>query len=200
MRIMTKTGIIVLTLFFAFPVFSQNHTTELSQEELNIKQNKSLNINFFTGMNYLYCKEIGSIGSSYIGAGASYPVTPKFTVEFGAAINYSQLAGLPSGFFPENHLAEQDLHTASLTLFTRGNYFVSSRLTLTGTAYKSYVPYKSPSVNPYFHNGNRQGMSFELNYRLFENLHIGAQFNLMKNSSPFYPSRLSQPVFDNYYW
>lgn len=191
---------VILMLFFTFPVFPQNHKAELSQEEHNIRQNKPLKINFFTGMNYLYSKGIGSVGSTFVGANASYPVAPKFTVEFGAAINYSRLTDLPSGLFPENHLTEQDLHTTSMTLYTRGNYFVSSRLTLTGTAFKSFSPYESPSVNPYFLNRNRQGMSFELNYRLFENFHIGAQFNLMKCSSPFYPTRLTQPAFENYYW
>lgn len=200
MSALIKIGVIILMLFFPFPVLTQNQKTELSQEELNIRQNKHLNINYFTGINYLYCKGIGSVGNTFIGVNASYPVAPIFSVEFGAAFNYSQLTYLPTGLFPENHLTKQVLHTTGMTIYTRGNYFVSSRLTLTGTAYKSFLPYGSTSVNPYFLNRGRQGMSFELNYRLFENFHIGAQFSFMKSDRPFYPSRLTQPVFDNHYW
>jgi hypothetical protein len=200
MRTLIKIGAVILMLFFPFPVLAQNSKADLSQEKLNIRQNKPLNINLFTCINYLYYKGIGSVGSTFIGANASYPVAPRFSVEFGAALNYSQLTYLPKGLFPENHLTKQGLHATGMTLYTRGNYFVSSRLTLAGTAFKSFSPYESPSVSPYFLNVNRQGMSFELNYRLFENFHVGAQFSFMKSNSPFYPSRLTQPVFDNYYW
>jgi len=66
-------------------------------------------------------------------------------------------------------------------------------------AFKQFSPYRYPAVNPNFINHNREGMSFELNYRLFQNFHIGAQFNIIKSDGPFYPARLTQPVIDNYY-
>ncbi len=178
----------------------EDHKSEPESEvKLNIENHKHLNINYYTGTNFLFSKQFGSASNIYFGAGASYPVTPRFTMEFGTAVNFSRLTGLPSGFFSDDQLSEPNLHTTSITLYTRGSYFLSSRLTLSGMAFKQFSPYKYPAVNPSFVNYNQEGMSFELNYRLFQNVHIGAQFNLIRNNGPFYPSRLTQPVFDNYY-
>jgi hypothetical protein len=214
MNILKGIWMVLWILFYPEVVFNQDinfimdgkestmndKTSDLPQEKLKIKSDKPLKIYFFTGTNYLFSKAIGSAGSIYFGANAFYPVTPKFTLEFGASLNYSDLTYFPTGFFPETNLSVPDLHSASLILYTRGSYFLSSRLTLSGMAFKRFSPYHCPSVNPDFLNFNQQGMSLELNYRLFQNLHIGAQFNFTENRDPFYPSRLTQPVFDNYYW
>src|SRR4030042_1409392 len=150
MRRLKVISISLLILFCPFLVFTQNHPEdqdvntspddkelienhpgrEIAQEKLDIRSNKHLNINFFTGTNYLFSKGTGSAGSIYFGTSAAYPVTPKFNLEFGAALNFYRLTDLPSGFFPENHLSEPGLHTANVTLYTRGDYFLSSRLTL----------------------------------------------------------------------
>lgn len=179
----------------------EDHESEpLSEGKLNIKHDNTLNINYFTGTNFLFSKQYGTASNIYFGAGASYPVAPRFTMEFGTAVNFSRLTDLPSGFLPDDQLSKQNLHTTSITLYARGNYFLSSRLTLSGMAFKQFSPYNYPAINPSFINYNQEGMSFGLNYRLFQNVHIGAQFNLIKSNGPFYPSRLTQPVFDTYDW
>ena len=209
----------VLVLGIPIMVFSQNQIAEQdmnpglvdkelienpeseseSQGKLKIKHHKPLNINYYTGTNLLFTNQYGSASNIYFGAGASYPVTPRFTMEFGTAVNFSRLADLPSGFFPDTQLSKHNFQTTSITLYTRGSYFLSSRLTLSGMAFKQFSPYMSPDVNPSFINYNQEGMSFELNYKVFQNFHIGAQFNLINHNGPFYPSRLTRPVFNNYY-
>jgi hypothetical protein len=215
-------SIVVSGMIFLMPVmvFAQNHPDEqdtnvnmfdkdviesneagsISQQKLDIKSNKPLDFKFFTGTDFLFSKGYGSAGSFHFGANAFYPVTPRFTMEFGTTLSYTRLTCLPPGFFPENNLSEPALNATSVTLYTRGHYFLSSRLTLSGMAFKRFSPYKYPVINPNFVNTNLEGMSFGLNYRLFENFHVGAQFNFIRNNSPFYPSRLSQSVLDNYYW
>lgn len=189
-----------LFLCLPFMGFSQNQPDEQnSQEKLNIKHFKPLNINYYTGTNILFSKRYGSASNIYFGAGASYRVTPRFTMEFGTALNFSRLTGMPSGLYTDNQIYKPNLQTTSITLYTKGSYFLSSRLTLSGMAFKQFSPHSYPAVNPYFVNYNQEGMSFELNYRLFQNLHIGAQFNVIQNNGPFYPSSLTHPVFDGYY-
>ncbi|MBN2213668.1 MAG: hypothetical protein JW723_05435 [Bacteroidales bacterium] len=174
-------------------------TGETSQQKLDIKHNKPLNFNYFTGINILFPKGIGPASSFCFGANASYPVAPGFTVELGAAMNFLQLTELPSGLFPENPASEANKQITNVVLYAKGNYLLSSRMTLSGMAFKQFSPFSSPSVSPYFLNHNQEGMSIEMNYRLFQNFNIGAQFRFIRNGSPFYPSRLTQPVFDNYY-
>src|SRR4030042_4287382 len=145
-------SISLLILSCPFLVFTQNHPEdqdvnaslddkelienhpgrEIAQEKLDIRSNKPLKINFFTGTNYLFSRGIGSACSIYFSTSAVYPVTPKFTIESGAAVNFYRLTDLPSGFFPENNLSEPSLHTASVNLYAKGDYFLSSRLTLSG--------------------------------------------------------------------
>ncbi len=197
MKLLKLISITLPLLYLPFMAFNQDH---LSQEKLDIRNDKSLNFNFFTGTNYLFSNGYGSAGSIYFGTNVLYPVAPRFTLEFGTAVNFSRMIGIPAGLFPENKLSEPTLHATSVVLYARGNYFLSSRLTLSGTAFKQFSPDKYPAVNPYFINQSQEGMSFEFNYRLFQNLHIGAQFSFIKNNGPFYPSRVNQPVIDNYYW
>ncbi len=172
----------------------------VSQEELDIRNYKRLKINYYTGTNFILSNQFGSASSLYFAAVATYPVTPRFTLEFGTKADFSRFSGIPSGLYPEYPVSEQNLYTAGITLFARGSYYLSSRLTLSGTAFRQLSPHEYPAVNPRFMNRNRDGMSFELNYRLFENLQIGAQFNIIRNDGPFYPYHLRQPAFDNHYW
>ena len=189
-----------LFLCIRFMGFSQNQPDEPDyQEKLNIKHPKPLNVNYYTGTNILFSKRYGSASNIYFGAGASYTITPRFTMEVGSTLNFSRLTDIPSGLYTDNQLYKPNLQTTSITLYTKGSYFLSSKLTLSGMAFKRFSPYNYPAVNPYFANHNQEGMSFELNYRLFQNFHIGAQFNVIQNNSSFYPLGLTQPGFDGSY-
>lgn len=181
-------------------LIEQHETTGLSKEKLNIINNKRLKISYYTGADFIFSNRFGSASNIHFRTNASYPVTPRFTIEFGTVINFSRLTGIPAGFYPEYPLSVQSLNTTGITLYSGGSYYLSSRLTLSGMAFKQFSPDKYPAVNPSFINYNQEGVSFGLNYKLFENLQIGAQFNYIRNDGPFYPYRLNQPVFDNYYW
>ncbi|HOY30505.1 MAG TPA: hypothetical protein PKW80_01375 [Bacteroidales bacterium] len=135
---------------------------------------------------------VGVNGSKY-GAGAytymspflSYSVSPKFRLDVGASyIQGFNNSGKNEFYFGKN--------PSCLSVFARGNYLVSDKLLVSGAVYKTFdlnQPQTS-DLNSQKRSLNNYGIMVGAEYKITENLTIGAQLNFSDrntNYNPLYP-------------
>ena len=135
---------------------------------------------------------VGISGSKY-GAGAytymspflSYRVSPKFRLDVGASyIQGFNNSGINDFYFGKN--------PACLSLFARGNYLVNDKLLISGAVYKTFdlTQPQTSDLNSQKRSLNNYGIMVGAEYKVTENLTIGAQLNFSDrntNYNPLYP-------------
>lgn len=132
---------------------------------------------------------VGISGSKY-GAGAytylspflSYRVSPKFRLDVGASyIQGFNNSGINEYFFGKN--------PAYLSVFARGNYLVSDKLLISGAVYKMFDLNKpeTSDILSQKKKFNNYGVMLGVDYKITENLTIGAQINFSDRNPYYYP-------------
>lgn len=195
-----------LFFFFLFLLFFVSHETQAqigfqpdSSKSFNnqtVKKNpslwkyKRLGVSMEMGVGISGSKS--SFGTyAFVAPFFNYRVSPRFRLDVGAI--YTQ------GF---NNLSSSEFqgfngNSSNLSLFVRGNYLVSDKLIISGAVYKTFDLNK-----PQTSDLSVQKKTFEnygaivcIDYKISENLTIGAQVNFSnRNSNPYpYNSR------DNYF-
>ncbi len=133
------------------------------------------------------------IGSyTYFSPFLNYRVSPRFRLDFGA----SYIQGFNN--FKTNDLYGFGSNQSYLSLFARGNYLVSDKLLISGTVYKTFDLTKpqNSDLNNQKRSLENYGIIVGAEYKITENLTIGAQVNFSDRNSgyynnPFYPCGFS---------
>jgi len=146
------------------------------------------------GMDFSTASGYGSAFTQYVVPQISYRISRKFMVSGGIAIantNYFNARPLYSGdiFQPYNG------NYTSLTVFAGGTYFVTDRLTISGSFYKEFpVSGKTLTYSPYnpVSGQGSQGLNMNINYKVGEHMFIQAGFRVNQgrnqyNSNPYAP-------------
>ncbi len=160
---------------------------------------KKWDFNLDVGSNFLYSRSFGSYSGMYVAPNWTYHISPRFQTRIGTVINYtfpvSKLAG------PEfNGNTQSSGRTPGIFLFSEGTYLITNRLTLSGIAYKQINATYYSLQDPAPLNYSFQGVSMGLDFKILENLTIGAQVNFHSGTEPFMYSPLNRSLIDNYYW
>ncbi len=132
---------------------------------------------------------VGISGSIY-GAGAytymspflSYRVSPKFRLDVGASyIQGFNNSGINDFYFGKN--------PAYLSVFARGNYLVSDKLMISGAVYKTFdlTQPQTSDLNSQKRSLNNYGIMVGAEYKVTENLTIGAQLNFSDRNTNYNP-------------
>ena len=177
---------------------SESQFPSLKSEE-KISQNP-LKFNPFVGTDFSYSKLFGVRNGVNVGFNGSYTVSPRFILSAGSFIGFSRFSNVPLIFPVNDQSGLSSFNSTFISIYARGDYLVTPRLTIAGIAYKNFSPYRVENINPMFMNFNSQGMSLQFNYKLFENVHIGAQFNFSSNQNQYLPFGVNHSYPDNYYW
>lgn len=130
---------------------------------------------------------------TYVSPYLSYLVTPRFKLDVGATL----LQGL-SGNSGLNGFGG---NTTNMMLFARGDYLVTDRLIVSGSAYKIFNNYNT--LNTDFNNNKNSfdnyGVSMGMEYKIGEHMIIGAQINVSDGyDNPYNPFYQSQPSFGGF--
>ena len=132
---------------------------------------------------------VGVSGSKY-GSGTytyaspflTYRVSPKFRLDVGASyIQGFNNNGINEFYFGKN--------PACLSVFARGNYLVNDKLLISGAVYKTFdlnQPQTS-DLNSQKKSLNNYGIMVGAEYKITENLTIGAQVNFSDRNPAYYP-------------
>ena len=123
---------------------------------------------------------------TYIAPFLNYRVTPRFRLDVGAV--YTQ------GFnnYYSNEFQNFNGNNSNLSLFARGNYLVSDKLLISGAVYKTFDlnQTQTSDLNSQKRSLNNYGIMVGAEYKVTENLIIGAQLNFSDhntNYNPLYP-------------
>jgi hypothetical protein len=111
--------------------------------------------------------------SYYVSPSFSYKVSPRFYLSTGVGLQYST-------FYPVNRPADADnmLPMTRAYLYARGSYYLTPRLVVNGTVYKSMMdaPRHSNYANQMRYNA--QGMSIGFQYKVSDSFSFGVQMNM----------------------
>ncbi len=152
-----------------------------SNSETNTNTLKRFDVDLSVGTEFTFSPGNFYGPSYYIAPDFSYLVTPRFRLSGGIGLGYGQ-------FYPlYNTSAEQDnmLPMTRLFLYARGSYFITSRLTISGIAYKAIndVP-RLTRYDTYLHH-NYHGMGVGFNYKFSDSFSVGFEMRIQHNS--YYP-------------
>ena len=175
-------------------------TTVSSVDDSHLPFLKGLDFNLTTGSNFTYSKTFGSYTGFYISPSWTYNLSPRFNIKAGAVFDYSYMNSLPKGLVPYNETYGLKKNSPGVLIYAEGTYSVSTKLTLSGLAYKRMGNSPYLLMNPAATNYNIQGMSFGIDYKVFEGLTVGAQVNYRSNPGPFFPGYRNNSYIDNYFW
>lgn len=206
MNIKRNISILFVIFFIQLGLFAQAPLDEeiivdgeVTPETTETKIEKKVDFDLSVGSSYSFLGKFGSYSNFYVSPSWNYKLNPRFLVRAGALINYTPYTSVPSGLF-YNENTQFSAPPVGVMLYTQGTYFLSPRLTVTGTAYKEVTSSYKPFINPYYNNYKMQGVSIGFDYKLFENVHIGAQFNYNNTPPGYFNNSLNNSVIDNYYW
>lgn len=123
------------------------------------------------------------VGSyTYLSPFLSYKVSPKFRLDVGASyIQGFNNTGINEYFFGKN--------PSYLSLFARGNYLVNDKLLISGAVYKTF-DLNQPQTTELTTNKrtfDNYGVMLGAEYKITENLTIGAQVNFSDRNSNYFP-------------
>lgn len=137
----------------------------------------------------------GGMYGIYASPHISYKVSPRLRVNFGARIENSNFMSFYSPFnpyFPEYTQTFESNITRTL-VYAEGQYLVNPRLMLNARVYKEVATFGEPQVNPRALNMDAEGVAVGFQYKINDNMHIGAEFSYGKGRdpyNPFYPSTI----------
>jgi len=153
-----------------------NNVSLLSPSRMNFKLD--LGVGFVGGTN--------SGMYTYLAPYLRYSLTPKFKLDIGGILcqGSGSLFGGESGSF----------NSTSMLLFARGNYLLTDKLTVSGSAYKTFYP--NSTLNSDLNNKystDNYGFSLGMDYKLTKHLSFGAQLIMAKgyNNNFLYQSQPS---------
>jgi hypothetical protein len=140
-----------------------------------------LHVGVRAGTEFMTSSGYGSGLSTFLSPTLTYPVSKKFEISGGISIVNTSLYGLkPYYSFPE-----EKSFTGNFTqtmVWVSGRYLLNDRLTITGTAYKTFDVTGGNALNTSFYKSNPQGAYLNVGYKISDNVHIEAGFGYSQGS------------------
>jgi hypothetical protein len=133
-----------------------------------------LHIGVQAGTEFMSSSGYGSGLSTWVSPTLTYPVSKRFSVSGGIAIVNTSYYGLK----PWYSTPETNSFTGNVTsarLWVSGQYFLSDRITISGTAYKTIDILSSNPINNFYKN-NPQGAFMKVGYKINDYMQIEAGF------------------------
>jgi len=146
-----------------------------------------LDFHFTTSSSFSSFSRFGSIFNNTFSPSLGYKVSRKFSVQAGMSISYSYFNAKnnesPYGLFPGTG------HSTIGTIWVRGNYLITDKLSISATGYKQFSIWDKTD-NPYYNiNGvDNKGLILDVNYSPSKNFQINARFEYNKGNRPYYNS------------
>jgi len=148
----------------------------------------------------------GSGLTTYITPSVNYTINKRFRIGGGIRITNTNLFNAKPFFISESFPAYNG-NFSTATIFMNGQYLLSSRLTLYGSAYKEFPISGNPLPNTLFYPVSRngaQGIQMNIDYKIGKNFRLEAGFGYSQGASLFYEPFGSfigsSPVANPYHW
>ncbi|MEI6684228.1 MAG: hypothetical protein WCO44_16485 [Bacteroidota bacterium] len=164
-------------------------------------------LHFFQPGKYDFGLNLGSSFTSMAGYGSGlttevsphvfYNVSKRFRISAGISVATTHYYNARSWFANESAPALNGNFTTG-TVFVSGTYLVNERLSISGSAFKTFPVSKDPlfwsPFNPISPNG-AQGVNFSADYKVAEHVHIQAGFRYSRGINNYSPFGISNDPF-----
>lgn len=124
----------------------------------------------------------GSAFSTYLSPHMTYAVSKRFSLSGGVSIINTYLNGKYPSYYGETILNGS---TTSALVYLSGQYILSDRLTIEGTAYKQFSILSDFPGSKAYNNNDLQGMYMNVKYKVRDNFQIEAGFGYSRGYNPF---------------
>jgi predicted porin len=173
-----KTTLILISFFLLCSVGIQaqsltNTDGTLANDTLSSSKNVSLlspkRMSFKLDLGVGYVGGSNSGMYTYLAPYLRYSLTPKLKLDVGGIL-CDGISGMSGSY-----------NSTSFLLFAKGNYLLTDKLTVSGTAYKTFYPNTSlysESINK--NSTDNYGFSLGMDYKITKNLSFGAQVIMAK--------------------
>lgn len=143
---------------------------------------KNLSYSLSTGTSIGFSNSSKSFFNTYVIPQASFTISPKMAISFGTEISKSNFRRYYSPFLGELMVSQPQNITTS-TVFVNGSYRVSDKLTIIGGGYKQFDLTKNQNtINPRALDFDSEGVNVGFDYKINENLRIGAEIGINKGN------------------
>lgn len=179
MYTMKKIFFLALSISLALQSFGQ---LPVPGEETSLDKSfkKSVDYSFSTGTSF-YSSGIGKGSSYYFAPEFKLKLSPKFQMDAGIMIAQNRFSYSNPVSLTGTSVVVRNAPAQQTSLFASGIYTANSKLTFTGSVYKT-LP--GNSNDPWSHN--MQMMSLGVKYKLSENVTIGAGMRMVQsNFNPY---------------
>lgn len=177
----------------AQPIDQANLSKSLTPEKVKFSLN--------TGTSFFYSPNYFSGTSLYVAPKFSYYITPKFRINAGIMITRQSL-NLSSPLLTGTDMQQQSVVIRNSSavqgiLFAEGDYFLSERLTFSGSIMKSINP-NDKYMDTAWKN-SFQMMSMDFNYKLSNTISVGAGVRMIQSNgyNNFFPGTFITPGMGN---
>jgi hypothetical protein len=137
----------------------------------------------------------GSMFDSYIAPEIGYRASPRFHFSTGIVLSTGYLSGPgfeSPGAKPAGSASPPGNRFNRILVFAEGNYQINPRLTIGGMVVKELDNDMYRDMNAFQKNSGFQSVGMNLNYKITDNFHVGARFN-MTNGRPYYYNDPTNP-------
>jgi hypothetical protein len=139
-----------------------------------------LHIGIRAGTEFMTTSGYGSGLSTFLSPTLTYPVSRKFQLSGGISVVNTSYYGLKSYYSSsEGNSFSGDITQAML--WVSGQYLLGNRITITGTAYKTF-DIMGPKPGSYFYKNNPQGAYLNVGYKISDHMQIEAGFGYSQGS------------------
>jgi hypothetical protein len=165
---------------------------------------KKLSVRMEMGTSIGLGSNSGGMYGIYASPHLSYKVSPRLRVNFGARIentNFLNYYSPYNPYFPEFTQTFESNITRTL-VYAEGQYLVNPRLMVNARVYKEVATFGEPQVNPRALDMDAEGIAVGFQYKINDNMHIGAEYSYDKGRNPynpFYPSQFGNSSFTSPY-
>lgn len=125
----------------------------------------------------------GNILQSWVAPELSYKVSNNLDLSFGVMFSNNYMPNA-SSFVGGNEL-ESASSWLTTSFYVSGTYYVNEDLIVSGTIMKSIDQTPSWAKNSYM-DRNYESLSFSMNYRLSDAVHLGLDLNINRGNNPWY--------------
>ena len=140
-----------------------------------------LHIGIRAGTEFMTASGYGSASSTFLSPTLTYPVSRKFQISGGLSIVNTSFFGVK----PYYSFSEEKSFTGNITqamIWVSGRYQLNDRITITGTAYKTFDVLGNTPGNSSFYKTNPQGGYLNIGYKISDHMQIEAGFGYSKGS------------------
>jgi hypothetical protein len=167
----------------------------LTVPKLKTASRDKIDFGFQAGASFTSFGRHGSMFDTYIAPEIRYQAAPRVQFSAGIALSTTFLPGVGNegiGVHGNSPSGPSGLRYNRVWIYAAGDYQVSPRLTIGGMVVKELDNDMYRNMNAFQKNSGFQSVGMNVNYKITDNFHVGARFNVT-DGRPYYYNDPTNP-------